>query len=146
CWVGRRRRRYEGMKIALVAVALLAACDHDHSLGSSGAGEIDGVSVTAVRARITTDVREKRLEDRLNEAKPDCKSIRWEAGKPVCARDGSEMIAVALREGESALCCPQEGIYWYCKSGLWLGPMDAGLSARGHWLEWMVYGETRDAG
>jgi hypothetical protein len=84
--------------------------------------------LSEIRARITSDVRTNRLEERLAEGKPTCDAVRWVDEKPTCARDGATMAVVTLRREETAYYCPEETIYWYHGSGLWLGPFKTRLS------------------
>ena len=111
------------MKWTLTAAILVSGC---HSHGSSD-DDHDGPSMSAVGARITSQVRENALETRLNEGKRECAGIRWENEQPLCSRDGALMRVVSLRPGEAAYYCPEDGFYWYSKSGVWLGPFQSGI-------------------
>ncbi len=110
------------MRVVLAAAIVIGGC---HSHGGHEASHDETVNV--VRARVTTRVRTERLETRLHEGRTACAAIAWEGGRPVCMRDHAEMVTVPLRADEAAYYCPADTLFWYCKSGTWLGPFESGL-------------------
>ena len=117
------------MRKVLAAAVLIGGC-HSHGHDESG-GSDNEPSISMIRARVTNQVRTELLDQRLGEGKPACAGIVWETGRPVCARDRAEMVTVALRTDEVAYYCPVDALYWYSKSGVWLGPFSSGLRPRG---------------
>jgi hypothetical protein len=111
----------------LVAASIVVAGCHSHGSAGHGDDDEDGPSMSAVRARITSQVRENALENRLADGSRECRAIRWSDGRPICARDDADMRTVTLRAGETAYYCPEDGFYWYLKDGAWLGPFQSGL-------------------
>jgi hypothetical protein len=111
----------------LAAACIVVAGCHSHGPSGPGDDDDDGPSMSAVRARITSQVRENALETRLAEGSRECRAIRWSDGHPICARDDADMRTVTLRAGETAYYCPEDGFYWYLKDGVWLGPFQSGL-------------------
>lgn len=134
----------------MVAALAAGGCNLDferraeeHRLASRGLTHDDLTAPPSdheIRARLTAEVRDNLLRERLDEGKTTVTGIKWVQGLPTCSKDELKIRIYPLRADqpdrqhpveETVYYCAEDTLFWYHYSGgypardVWMGPFAA---------------------